>query len=586
VIGCARDHAYPGEVITRLLAVATISCLACSGGGASPDAGVSDAQALPDLRLAEEDTPTTPFDEDGTPLAWPEAVELTPVSASPNRDSVIVRVPVVAEARDYRVFRLPTGVTVGLDADGGELVGGTTIYCAGFRQHSLPRAEPPEVLRDIEVADLTGATRLVVEALDRPCPFEGARGFAHHDIGVDSTEVPAEDRVSFSLHTEAEVRARFGSLVVNGHGPGVTLAAQGPTQAPRVLARTTITVTPLGRGTAPTATFFDDFAGTTQPVFVADIDDGGRAQFPMLFQSAGWSFYSYGAEHRQFWFERGQLHMAIADWEQDVFASSIATPRQPVALPSADGDYLHVTFEVASDATGRRYWWLVLCGAQTAGATMDAEGRILGSIVQTPFFYQADGRNPSVELWNCLQVFPRDGSPFTLGPDESRPESDVRVMVNTAGAPERDNVVNVSPNQYGNLDIAPASWFRQQDAAGGLVAPILDDQLLISPRTRFDFYIRRDRVVMYANGEQRLCNDLGPATLTMAEAALGFGQVLYHSTAERVEFAYDFNDRTGQRFYLENLPYVDVRSWDNVGYEEDAAPPASFDDTLCHVYAP
>jgi len=216
---------------------------------------------------------------------------------------------------------------------------------------------------------------------------------------------------------------------------------------------------------------------------------------------------------------------------------------------------------------------------------MDDDGTLLGDIIQTPFFYQPDGLNPTLSRWNCLQVFPRDGEPFGLEPSDRRTQSDIRVMVNLANEPERDNVVNVSPDQYGLPSVSP-SWFRTQDAAGNLTGPILDDQLLIAPRARFDMYIRRDRVILYVNGDLRLCNDFPTVPLTLAEGALGFGQVLYHSTAERLEFDFEFNDRRGQYYYRTNRPYLDVRTWDNLGYEEAVGAPASFNESVCYVYAP
>ena len=121
-----------------------------------------------------------------------------------------------------------------------------------------------------------------------------------------------------------------------------------------------------------------------------------------------------------------------------------------------------------------------------------------------------------------------------------------------------------------------------QDANGRLGDGILDDQLLISPRARFDAFIKRDRVVLFVNGKQRLCNDFPNAALTMPEAAVAFGQVLYHTAAERLEFSRDYDDRTGQRYYLENAPYVDERDWDNVGFESNVATPADFDATQCY----
>ena len=155
-------------------------------------------------------------------------------------------------------------------------------------------------------------------------------------------------------------------------------------------------------------------------------------------------------------------------------------------------------------------------------------------------------------------------------------------MANKAGNLGLSSVVDTSPMQYQNMSIGPPSWFRTQDSNGKLIGKILDDQQLIAPRTKFDIYIRRDRVVMYVNGEQRICNDLGTnGKLTMAEGALGFGQVFYHSAAERDEFDNSYWDRRGQRYYLENSPFIDVRSWDNVGYDEHVALPNGFDASVC-----
>jgi hypothetical protein len=48
-------------------------------------------------------------------------------------------------------------------------------------------------------------------------------------------------------------------------------------------------------------------------------------------------------------------------------------------------------------------------------------------------------------------------------------------MVNQADKPIRDSVVDVSPAMYPPALMQPG-WYRQRNAAGDLVAPILDDQ--------------------------------------------------------------------------------------------------------------
>ncbi len=516
-------------------------------------------------------------------MPWPSAPLLEPVQASVDRDSAVLILPVVEGARDYRAFRLPAGARVSDDGHGRENVAGTDIYCAGFAQHNDKATAALELLRRVQISDLQGPSQVVVEAIDTACPFPGALGSIHSDVNVTIDEVPTSDQITFSTFTADEIRARFGSLIVNGHRPGATLAAPAAAVAPRVLARTTLNITPLDRSAPRLATWFDDFGGSEIPTRVGPVDDGSRAHAPgTLSENAKWSFVSYNAEQAQFFIDRGQLHMTLVDWAQDVFATMAAYPRRAAQL--SDTRYLHIGFDVDSNATARRYWLISLCGAEAPGQTIDANGRLMGRMVNTPFFYQDDAKDLSVEGWNCLQFFPRDGSPFPLGPTDRRSESDIRVMVNLANRPVRDNVVNVSPDQYQGDGSEKPGWFRTQDGNGNLLAPILDDQLMVSPRTHYDAYVRRDRLILYVNGEQRLCNDFPQQKLTMAEAAIGFGQVIYHSAAERLEFSRSYNDRTGQRYYLTNTPYVDERSWDNLGYEEGVSGPMGFDPSRCHIH--
>ncbi|MFT3710212.1 MAG: hypothetical protein QM817_21505 [Archangium sp.] len=572
----------------KLKFVASLSLLAlsCSTGtiseplpvtAAPPDLGGGEQMAMP------VESPNTPKGEDGSTLGWTTAAPMGDVQFVANRDSVILVLPEVSGARDYRVFRVPAGVSV--SAVGvNEQVNGTTIHCAGYRQHNDKFKGTRELLHVVEVTNLDGPTTLVIEAIESACPYSGAMAPEHQNIQVTIDEVIPADRIRWSIFTPDELRTRYGSLILNGHGPGASLGMQGATTAPKVLARTAVRVTPTGKATPRTAEFFDDFDGTGGPIVSTGVaNDGDRAyKKGRRFGNSKWDFFIYNdhEDMAQLSEERGLLHVTLPDWEQDVFATVVAVPRKMATI--SDSTYLHLTFEVASDATSRRYWWVGVCGAPTAGQTFDAQNHFKGNLVQTSFFYEPDGVNTSVEKWNCLQFFPRDGSPFELGPSMKRSESDIRVMINKAGAPERDNVVNLSPAQYESYEAAP-SWFRQQNATGRLGDGIVDDQLLISPRARFDAFIKRDRMVLYVNGKQRLCNDFGATKLTMTEAGVAVGQVLYHTAAERLEFSRDYDDRTGQRYYLENSPYVDERDWDNVGFESNVGTPADFDATQCYV---
>jgi hypothetical protein len=569
-------------------ALAAALALACKGEPDpqkpnEPEVVVDPLPGVPEAVPAEVDAnPTAPAGPGGATLPWTSAPLLDGVQVMSNFDSALLLLPVVEGARDYRAFALVDGVALEVQAGGLQKVNGAVVHCAGYRQHNLKAQPTLELLRQLEISGLAGRTRVVVEALDTACPFPGVLGREHGRVNATTnSEITDASKGIHEVYTEAEVRARYGSLIVNGHGPGERPGVPAAAVTPRVLARTTLFVTPRA-APASEGDFFDGFGVDDQPRLVGELPDFGRSQQGRRYENSRWSFHTYGAEHMQFYIARGQLHTVLADWGQAIFSSNIAFPKRTAKL--YDTGYLHLSYEVASNATSRRYWWLSLCGAATEGATMDAQGKLLGDIVQTPFFFQEDGRNPSVQGWNCLQLFPRDGWGFTLPPTNTRPESDIRVMVNRPGTDSRGSVVNVSPDQYGNPNVAAPGWFRQQGANGKLGAPILDDQILVAPRARFDVYVRRDRVVLYVNGQQRLCNDFAPVRLTMAEAAVGFGQVLYHSSAERMEFSASYFDRTGQRYYLQNTPFIDARSWDNLGMQENVETPAGFDASVCYAY--
>jgi hypothetical protein len=315
-------------------------------------------------------------------------------------------------------------------------------------------------------------------------------------------------------------------------------------------------------------------------------------------------------------------------------------PRKAAHINASN--YLHVTYEVNSFATSRRYWVITLCGSSTPGQTFDSTGAVREQIVHTTFFYQNTGMNPSTAGWNCLQVFNREGNSFALSQWENmhnlngtrppvptnkgsfdvadyihntiesiqdpsktaaytvHPESDVVVMINkpipaanlpeVAGANEQvvkssvTSPVNVSPLQLDN-PADEVAWFFRVDANGNPVAPILDDQQLVSPRTKYDLYIRNNRLIMYVNGRPALCNDFTTPTTTLniADAAVGFHQVLYHSLAESVE-RFTSPDRGAAYHYRFNTPWLDQRAWDNAGFEENVAAPADFNPATCFVH--
>lgn len=583
-----------------------------------------------------------------------------PIIVEPNRSSVMLKLPSVPGAKDYRVFVVESGVTTKIVGDTEEILG-ATITCAGLRQRNdcddseavkeygdseiMLAANcaddvrsiniPKSVAQILEVNDLRGPTKIVVEAIDTLCPFVGAIGNAHVDVPIVGADAPFTTtykgdlvtftvyQSSFPIRTVEEVRAEYGSVIFNGHGhaprpadpllgPYRNVAQPAPRVAPKVLSRSVMMVTPTGTAERPAgykpSDIFDDFSddadqfklirerkyveGVILPEGLANVA-GVRH-----YANSRWNWYTFNADAAQVFVGRGQLHNVIADMGQDVMASNVVYPKRTVQLPDTDSEYLHISFEVQANATQRRYWWLHLCGAAEAGKTY--EGTTFpptSGILARPFFMDpASGMQISLAGWNCLQFVPRaggydvsEGGEFSnpvLG--GSRSQSSLRILQNRATPagvdPTTDNnsVVLLDPAiEAGETQAAAGQWTRSWDADHKINGVLLDDQLYVAQRTKFDVYVNRGRVVLFVNGKQKVCDSFPTKRLTMAEAAVGLGSVFYHSQAERVELMSQMWVKTGQNYYLHNTPFVDVRSFDNLGIREQVALPSSYDAKPC-----
>jgi hypothetical protein len=86
-------------------------------------------------------------------------------------------------------------------------------------------------VQQVQVDGLNGKTTLVVEAIDGLCPFPGAFGARHHEIGCENDGRPMSTASyqgqsvrwetcpkTFPIRTESEIRKDYGSLIINGQG--------------------------------------------------------------------------------------------------------------------------------------------------------------------------------------------------------------------------------------------------------------------------------------------------------------------------------------------------------------------------------
>jgi len=613
-------------------------------------------------------TPTIPVPDGGkaaepatTELPLSKAAALGDIKYIPNRSSVRLYLPGVDGARDYRVFAVEDGVKVEVSADKREHVNGGTIQCSGLRQRNqcsndeilpikynneqldLPVCDdkqvdrrpnvPTQLQQTMDVVGIGPNTTLIVEAIDRQCPFPGLFGSKHGEVKIDAGDVGSlmvsavvngkaynlqRWNPTFSIRTEAEIRTQYGSMILNGQGPNgptldpsdpafpespyIRIAQPAPVNDPIVLARSVVKVSPTGTGALPDGftdeDYFDDFEDSAdQPKLLRDTDYAGTlVGLPIkVYQTKKWVLYDVANGFSDFMVDRGHLVMTHADTAQGSMTTQAMYPKRPLQLPTEPDQYIHVTYEVAKNETPRRYENFSLCGAEKKGETYDGETPKAAPVPRPGFMNPEDTHRTNVLGWNCLMLVPRGAGYGVIpgGDIASHPDTSLKItVVGAHPAPKNDDEYDGQHvSQYTAAfgpSLEPAStnlWIRQIDSSGKPVGPWLDDEMSVWQKTRFDVFVRRDRVVVYVEGQQRICQELTSKKLTMAEGALGFWHVLYHSSAEFMEIRQNGdadNPKTGQHHVMHNTPFADERAFDNVGFRENVKLPENFDQSLCY----
>jgi hypothetical protein len=546
-------------------------------------------------------------------------------------------VPKVTGAQDYRAFVLDNGVKISTEGSAGRKQHNqcdeTEVSGAFGPNFSVPScATDPralniakEPLQAIQIEGLSGNATVVVEAVDKLCPFPGAFGGHHSDIKCIYDGTPTKTATfqgsvvdwpvcpaTFPVRTEAEIRAEYGSLILNGQAPApaksgaspwAAIGLPAPNEGQRVLARDVISVQALDPKQLPagftSSDFFESFDDPAdQPVHVTSqglVPASFDVVEPHLYQTRKLNLFSYAADDGQWFVAHGTLRSVLPDWQQAIMGSNVIYPRRAFALPTTEDRFVHVTFETPADATQRRYWVFHACGAEQPGKTI-VNGKLAaasGIVPQPGFMNPLEGYTISTAGWNCLQIIPRGGGYETMPGSpygrDARPETDLRIVINPALPgirTPRDSsagVFNVSPAMVANIDAAlEGAWVRQWDSSKKITGVLLDDKMYVEQRVVYDVYFNRGRIVVYADGAQKVCNDFPQHRLSMAEAAVGVGHVLYHTAAEREEFMREDWLRTGQSFYLHDTPFLDQRSFDNFGVREQAALPQGFQEGQCY----
>jgi hypothetical protein len=608
--------------------------------GTTPAAlGAPSAFAFNGLGLILDTLNRSPLHAVPTDWGLPPAALVSPTMPSiPNikvlnrRDALIVYVPNVAGAADYRAYIYdPATVTFA-----GAQPRGAVLACAGFRQrfvrnidallsnHPLVSAvSHRELIQTIEVPGLVanGNYKVVVEALASPCPFPGVMGHTNATIPLVTVPLASSGTNTFPIRSFATVRSLYGNEIVNGQGSTLLdykavnashdLPAEiiGQPVPPKPAADEAVNAPIFDVG--PNSTF-DDFATDATMTTLHTETRSEGAGLVSGGQFGDWYFWTIGVQPAlnamnqpengnnpkgvQVWRRHGRLYTTFGDWGQDVLGGVYfaATNTQPQQLDTTQ--YVHSFFRLDSGASQRRYWHWLMCGATTRDELAHpTTGVPRGRPVGQPFWYLSQGQNPSAPMLGeplnayhnkeCLSLI-QFGAYWNWGPPQNaapswfdEPHSQLRAFINPQGV--ENGIISLKPDGMNDFDPeARGGMFWRLNASRNPSGPMFEPFDQQAPLTHFDVFVRRNRVILYINGRQAFCSDLSDRPLTMNYAHIAYGDVLYHSSAENVTNyvgSEQFQGAVGGSFhYIMNTPWADTRIWDAVGHSERINIPSQF----------
>ena len=345
------------------------------------------------------------------------------------RGTVILYVPEVAGAADFRAYVVKAGVTF---SNGDPR--GAVLACAGFRQHPRVLKKIGNVIqleraRQFELPLDDGNNLVVIEAIDRPCPFVGALGHKNGTIPVDPTGIQNLPWIgsSFPIVSFDAVRTSTGNEILNGQGaasafdisltPSARRGQPVPYVQPRILARATFNVTAPASDEALNAPLndleaaanqgvFDDFSGNETIALSRSLPaDLGSNQIWAEGKDALWNYWvnraqkgngdtdsdavGQGMTGAQIWKRHGRLFITQADFGQESMTGVHFTSRTVPTRPMDGEKYIRSFFRVDGNGTQRRYWHWMLCGSDSDAKLVQPAGdrKPLARYNLNAFFY-------------------------------------------------------------------------------------------------------------------------------------------------------------------------------------------------------
>jgi hypothetical protein len=372
----------------------------------------------------------------------------------------------------------------------------------------------------VHFSGVTATTTLVVEALDRGCPFQGH---------LAAKSLPAQTpsgiaHPAWLTLSDLQSTVDQGEVFVNGQHDGVV-------GRPKAIARAFVNVSPKPQAmdwTSSPASFSEPFT-----TIACGSPDGNCFQtFRQQSNSYDLTFHYAETDHWTGGNVLGQFLINYADWAADTNGKVRMTVRKAKGN-IASGSFMHATMEVNSVSSARRYPQLIVSDQDAPVQYNLIHGRSL-----------------------LLQVF-----------------QDYPAQVDLEICDHVDWDVNLQ---------CPRFIFRQRLNSSGAVTginpmPEADSFLAaVDAPTKFDLYVSTTRAYILVNDKPYACANLtniaglSPAPVAPAgPVTVTFGDALYHSGADD-----NFLTKVAGSFISKHYQIESTRHFDNLGFSSGVAAPA------------
>jgi hypothetical protein len=394
------------------------------------------------------------------------------------------------------------------------------------------------------------ATRFIIEALDKGCPFpNGYIASAHRDADIDRTSMQPFNFPSITLD---EARLTSGEVFVNGQ--------HDPANRPKPTARAYVDVTPQAQPTMDFLATFDEGAPWAPLTKWQDNN-------AMLLRNEDWVVDTGGCTNNfTFGPVLGQLVLGMADGGSSCNVS--ITPRK-VPTKIAGDRYLHVRMTTDIPSTGRRYPQILVTNVPIqADPPLDS-----GALHTVPVHarlgnFPFDLAGPDKKMGTADDVAPMGGRSIIVQPFGGYQETQIEFCDTRGwGVSSQCNRANVYGHHAGD--------YTQTWKQSWLPVPVQGDMAGYDRPVQWDVYTSTNRVYVFMDGKPSACAVLPAGRMPAGDVTVAYRAVLYHCGIDETVTP----PETGHTYERDYSICHSDRHMDDFGIELSAAQPA-WDETV------